>query len=850
MLDTIFKNGSGRKQSQDELRDLVTQAREEREALALMLARLHSEGDARTLEARDSITALRQEGEQLEELRTRLRQATADVARSAETIIALKGELEALRRSESQLQQELQGIRESARAARDDAAAATAAVQGIDQKLLAFARLQELSEGTEQRLNALNALAEHVSHKTKALETQKQTVERAVVEATRLNEMVWSMDAQIARLAQGGEQMRQAEETIGRMEALARTTAQELASANAGRDEFLREAARVEAQGSALSEQLHANVERLTIEKEEIDAFDQRLQAMARAVGDTQASVKGLMAKQDTLMSMERKADAVSKAFVAWSAKADELSGRHAQLEALTGEPRAGRGAGPAHRRAARQPAAGAERDRRDAARAHRVPPGARRSGVAARPARSGPRRARQLWRTRRRDDEPGARTRHPHPVVLAKLALVDAGNQSAARLSELTHELDARLERVGGRMQFVETLEQRVNGLHTVTAEVGQKLADQLARRAEVEGVKNQCDTLMTQLLDAQQKLDGVAALQSRVLPLAGQMATLLQQVERCQQLVQSVQTDEAAVHAQRAQLLELVEQGKALSAESAERLQQARGASADLDRATALKESLLAELARVQAAQHDAVAQTETAEDRIQRAEAMTRQLDQRCAQVLSGQEKVTALEGRLDELDRGSARVEQQIRSLSDQETLVQAVKAEVENIRLISERSKADLQHVSEQRGAVTELRAKVDDLLGSLGETDAKIATIESQRKLVDEVQARANGIVHMLQDLNVNLDLLGEQRARVDQVGEKLARLEFTLQEGQNTLRALQREREQAERIEQGIKALRTRSSSAVDPAPARLRQFRRVMPTRRPRRPRPSAAWTWVAGG
>jgi hypothetical protein len=28
MLDTIFKNGSGRKQNQDELRDLVTQARE------------------------------------------------------------------------------------------------------------------------------------------------------------------------------------------------------------------------------------------------------------------------------------------------------------------------------------------------------------------------------------------------------------------------------------------------------------------------------------------------------------------------------------------------------------------------------------------------------------------------------------------------------------------------------------------------------------------------------------------------------------------------------------------------------------------------------------------------------
>jgi hypothetical protein len=42
-----------------------------------------------------------------------------------------------------------------------------------------------------------------------------------------------------------------------------------------------------------------------------------------------------------------------------------------------------------------------------------------------------------------------------------------------------------------------------------------------------------------------------------------------------------------------------------------------------------------------------------------------------------------------------------------------------------------------------------------------------------------------------------------------------VARLDFTVQEAQNTLRALQREREVAERVEQGIKALRTRGSTS-----------------------------------
>jgi BMFP domain-containing protein YqiC len=43
-------------------------------------------------------------------------------------------------------------------------------------------------------------------------------------------------------------------------------------------------------------------------------------------------------------------------------------------------------------------------------------------------------------------------------------------------------------------------------------------------------------------------------------------------------------------------------------------------------------------------------------------------------------------------------------------------------------------------------------------------------------------------------------------------ISEKLARLDFVTRETQNTLASLQREREMAERIEHGIKQLRSRS--------------------------------------
>jgi hypothetical protein len=120
----------------------------------------------------------------------------------------------------------------------------------------------------------------------------------------------------------------------------------------------------------------------------------------------------------------------------------------------------------------------------------------------------------------------------------------------------------------------------------------------------------------------------------------------------------------------------------------------------------------------------------------------------------------------------------------------------------------------LEQMHKATGELEGLRATLDSLLGRAGALESKIATIESRRPLVDEVQACTVAITHVLSDVQVNLEMLNEQRAVIDHVGDQLARLDFTVQEAQSTLQALQREREVAERIEQGIKALRTRSSA------------------------------------
>ena len=81
------------------------------------------------------------------------------------------------------------------------------------------------------------------------------------------------------------------------------------------------------------------------------------------------------------------------------------------------------------------------------------------------------------------------------------------------------------------------------------------------------------------------------------------------------------------------------------------------------------------------------------------------------------------------------------------------------------------------------------------------------------------MQTKANAIAHLLDDVRINLETLGEQKPSSITSRKRPAQLEFMLQEARNTLRALQHERELAERIEQGIRKLRSQTTGVAVPA-------------------------------
>src|SRR5207247_1439041 len=142
-------------------------------------------------------------------------------------------------------------------------------------KLGPLARLHELSQSTEERLTTLNSLAEHVSLKAKALESQQQSVEHAVVQANRVNEMVWAMDVQIGKLNEGMKQAAKAEDTISRIEKLAQDTNSQIETAMKVQQQAERETTKLTKDASGLLDAVRGQVDTLGVKKKEFEAFDE-----------------------------------------------------------------------------------------------------------------------------------------------------------------------------------------------------------------------------------------------------------------------------------------------------------------------------------------------------------------------------------------------------------------------------------------------------------------------------------------------------------------------------------------------------------------------------------------------
>ena len=287
------------------------------------------------LQTQATLDTLKKERAALEELRTKLRESETEVKQATAQAGNLKSDLDQIRATAANLTQDYGKIRETSREAREDTTAAMSAAKDIEKKLEPLTQLHELSQSTAERLASINSLAEHVGRKAKALDSQQQAVEHAVVQANRVSEMVWQMDAQIVKLNEGMKQLAKSEETLGRIEKLSDDTNQRVEASAKLNDDVQREVARQQKDSSALLDAVRTEVGTLAIRKREFEAFDERVRGLQASVGDAETRMGTLSAKEKNLLALDQKVDGLNKRVEGLFAQADDLTQKQIKLEAL-----------------------------------------------------------------------------------------------------------------------------------------------------------------------------------------------------------------------------------------------------------------------------------------------------------------------------------------------------------------------------------------------------------------------------------------------------------------------------------------------------------------------------------
>ena len=211
-----------------------------------------------------------------------------------------------------QLGQDYAKLRETSRDAREDRRL-RGSREGIENKLGPTGEAERAEQGDREKLAVLNAMAEHVSQKTRVLEAEAHR-RTAVTEA--IMSTIWS-GTWTSRSAtdEGLRQAARGEEIAARMDKLVEDATFRIDTAAKVRDEFVQETARMEKEGRALATAMRTNVEQLSLEKQESEVLYARLRALRESVQAAEERMDALGVKERHLSHLPQRVDEFGKMF-------------------------------------------------------------------------------------------------------------------------------------------------------------------------------------------------------------------------------------------------------------------------------------------------------------------------------------------------------------------------------------------------------------------------------------------------------------------------------------------------------------------------------------------------------
>jgi chromosome segregation ATPase len=671
-------------------------------------------------------------------------------------------------------------------------------LQSVERSLDPVTQATESIPGVQHQLAVLKSLADHLAQKTTSLEQQREAVDRAASQISKLTVMDRELDTWLRRQEEQIRRFGSIEAKIADVQSLhikvmarseeLQTAQQEAETAQQGARQALAD----------MREQMRKSSEGFELENRGLHAVSERVADLRGAVKECEArfavldaASQGAAAVQAQVRSLTEQAGELSQELLRLSDEARRVSVMRENAEHL--ETMAGDTAERMQRIEILKP----QLD--EAVRQLATLTGTREMM------------ADGLEQMRLAQSEM-ARVRESHSETQSWLTTTDGWTRKVeAQVKEL-RGMEPAVERIRSEVEQVRAVMSDIETRRAVVEEVHRRLADLGTLSAEL---KDRAESLRVRMDGAEGRFTQLAAQAEEAHRISDTIAEVAASVGAAERRVDAVDGSVRALESRTTQLDELEERIRLLGQELEQRQGALDKATDHLNRASTLRQESADAAQRLEELSRRIGGTLQKAESQAGGLDRLSGELAARADALKPIDRQLAHFEGLLAQWESAQAEAARGLEQTLARQGAVDALEAQVKHVFDLAERSVEHAQTIGASRHEIEETHQLLQDTHAQLKSAEEALHGFEARRRQLERTEQRLARAEALALEVRSTVESLQAQRAVVEHVIERSGALTFQIKQAEALVETLRRERSLACDVSAAVASMRDEDEEA-----------------------------------
>ena len=311
VLATLDEQTEGVSRTQRRTETQVEHTAEEVKNLRTAIEQLRATFDA-ALALKGDLTSLLQSADGLKSLSADADTLTGQVRDLSNTFDRARQRQDELNRAGEAAGVQLHALEERQQQVQGSVAAAQTRVTGLEEGFAHLTQAAADAADTKRQLGTLKSLADYVTQKVAVLEQQREVVDRAVGQATQLDDVLRDIDAKIRTHEANAKSLGALETRVTRLHALHGDLLAQSRDVGARQEQIAQTDRELQGRLNELRDEVQRTVQRFELENQGLDAVGQRIAELGGTLTDMETRCRSLDESARTIGDVRSQADGLA----------------------------------------------------------------------------------------------------------------------------------------------------------------------------------------------------------------------------------------------------------------------------------------------------------------------------------------------------------------------------------------------------------------------------------------------------------------------------------------------------------------------------------------------------------